>query len=252
MGVVTKTRVNYWVRKSHRWISLIIGVQLLLWTISGLYFSLVPIETVRGEDNIRKVEPDDFARTTLISPTLAIAKLIEETGLSTQVRTVKLRQVLGTAAYEIHFTTSGPTQLRLASAITGDLLPALNKEQAAAVAKADFSQPAAVSSIEYITFVNPGSEYRNRPLPAWQVSFSDPDNTRVYVSAELAQVTARRNDSWRYFDFLWMLHIMDLEDREDFNTFLLQALSAIAIFTILSGFLLWALTTSLFRRLPAK
>ncbi|MFT5692875.1 MAG: hypothetical protein ACI92E_002211 [Oceanicoccus sp.] len=252
MGVMTKTRVNYWVRKSHRWISLIIGVQLLLWTISGLYFSLVPMATVRGEDNIRKVEPVNFAQTTLISPTLAIDKLIEETGLATKVRAVKLRQVLGAPAYEIHFATSGPTKIRLASAITGDLLPALNKEQAMEAAETDFSQPAEISSVEYITFVNPGSEYRNRPLPAWQVSFGDKNNTRIYVSSELAKVTARRNDSWRYFDFLWMLHIMDLEDREDFNTFLLQALSAIAIFTILSGFILWALTTSLFRRLQTK
>ncbi len=36
-------------RNFHRYISLIISVQLLLWTISGIYFSFNKIENVRGE-----------------------------------------------------------------------------------------------------------------------------------------------------------------------------------------------------------
>ena len=36
-------------RKFHRYISLLIAVQLLLWTISGIYFSFNKIENIRGE-----------------------------------------------------------------------------------------------------------------------------------------------------------------------------------------------------------
>tara|TARA_Y100001970_G_scaffold52309_1_gene66079 strand:+ start:1540 stop:2082 length:543 start_codon:yes stop_codon:yes gene_type:complete len=36
-------------RKFHRYISLLIAVQLLLWTISGIFFSFNKIENVRGE-----------------------------------------------------------------------------------------------------------------------------------------------------------------------------------------------------------
>ena len=36
-------------RKFHKYISLIVSVQLLLWTISGIYFSFNKIENVRGE-----------------------------------------------------------------------------------------------------------------------------------------------------------------------------------------------------------
>ncbi|MBC8124060.1 MAG: hypothetical protein H7Y22_19760, partial [Gemmatimonadaceae bacterium] len=38
-----------WLRKAHRYLGLIAGLQLLFWTVSGLYFSLVPIADVRGE-----------------------------------------------------------------------------------------------------------------------------------------------------------------------------------------------------------
>ena len=36
-------------RKFHRYISLLIAVQLLLWTVSGIYFSFNKIENVRGQ-----------------------------------------------------------------------------------------------------------------------------------------------------------------------------------------------------------
>ena len=35
-------------RKSHRYIALIVGVQLLLGSIGGFYFSIIPIEEIRG------------------------------------------------------------------------------------------------------------------------------------------------------------------------------------------------------------
>ena len=36
-------------RKFHKYISLLVSLQLLLWTISGIYFSFNKIENVRGE-----------------------------------------------------------------------------------------------------------------------------------------------------------------------------------------------------------
>ena len=37
------------VRKIHRYLSIFIAIQLLLWTISGIYFAFNKIELVRGE-----------------------------------------------------------------------------------------------------------------------------------------------------------------------------------------------------------
>lgn len=45
---------------------------------------------------------------------------------------------------------------------------------------------------------------------------------------------------------------MDFEQREDFNTWLLQIAAVLGIITIVSGFILWAMTTSLFRSASAR
>ena len=50
------------------------------------------------------------------------------------------------------------------------------------------------------------------------------------------------------FDFFWMLHIMDFDEREDFNHPLLQIAAALGLIIALSGVVLWVLTTRLFRR----
>ena len=47
------------IRSFHKYLSLIISIQLLLWTISGIYFAFNKIELVRGEQYI--VEEKDSA-----------------------------------------------------------------------------------------------------------------------------------------------------------------------------------------------
>jgi uncharacterized iron-regulated membrane protein len=97
-------------------------------------------------------------------------------------------------------------------------------------------------------------EYREKPLPAWAATFKR-EGVNVYVSAETGQVTSVRTDSWRVFDFLWMLHTMDYNSRDDFNNYLLRAFSLLGIVTILSGFTLFFVSSRFFRRvlqLPAR
>jgi hypothetical protein len=80
------------------------------------------------------------------------------------------------------------------------------------------------------------------------VEFDHPSNTRVYVSVDRGLVTARRNQTWRVFDFLWMFHIMDYEARDDINNLLLRLLSIFGLATVISGYLLWGSTSRFLRR----
>ena len=48
-------------RKLHRYVSLAVSLQLLLWTISGIYFSFNKIEDVRGEQYYKAAEVMEVA-----------------------------------------------------------------------------------------------------------------------------------------------------------------------------------------------
>jgi hypothetical protein len=48
-------------------------------------------------------------------------------------------------------------------------------------------------------------------------------------------MVSRRHELWRIFDFVWMLHIMDYDERENVNNLLLRGMTLLALTTSLSG-----------------
>jgi hypothetical protein len=91
-------------------------------------------------------------------------------------------------------------------------------------------------------------EYRENPLPAYAVTFDDQTNTTVYVASELGTVQKFRNNGWRVFDFLWMLHTMDYKGRDYLANVLLRTFSIAGLITIISGFALFFVSFKGFRK----
>jgi hypothetical protein len=106
-----------------------------------------------------------------------------------------------------------------------------------------------ISTIEKIENVGPHHEYRGKPLPAYAIHFDHPEKITAYVSAKNGKFQRVRHSSWRIFDFLWMGHTMDYNGRDNFNNILLRVFSLFGALTVLSGFSLWFVTSSLYRKL---
>lgn len=238
----------YWIRKTHRYMGLFVGLQLLLWTASGLYFSWNDIEKVRGEHLSTEPTAVLTIDSTLVSPHVATASLTRGFSDGDEISSVTLRLLLEEPVYEIKYREAGETRFALADARTGEIRSPLREDVAVALARADFTPEAQVSRVDLITEVTKDSEFRGRDLPAYRVVFDHDTGTRVYVSANRGMVTARRNNTWRVFDFLWMFHIMDYETRDDINNILLKALSILGLTTVLTGYVLWGFTSPLLRR----
>ena len=45
------------IRKTHRWMGVILGVQFFLWTIGGLYFSWSDMDEVHGDHQKAHIHP---------------------------------------------------------------------------------------------------------------------------------------------------------------------------------------------------
>ena len=237
-------------RKIHRYLGLFVGVQLLLWTAGGLFFSLNPIAKVRGETEEPESPPLEFGAPPS-SPAPALSDLLVDHPQA-EIRTVLLRPHLDGAIYEITILEDGEPHWALADVSSGELRAIVDRDEAVAIARRAYSPDSPIEDVTLVTDAGSGSEYRERPLPAFRVTFDDPLGTRLYVSVERGLVTARRNDRWRLFDFLWMLHIMDYQNRDNFNTLLLQAVSALGLVTVLSGFILAGVTSPRFRRFAGR
>ena len=234
------------VRKSHRYLGLFLGIQFLFWTIGGLYFSWTNIKNIRGED-IRK-GPHTINKEKLGISLNSIINEISKYDSVYVLKSIQIAAIFDTPYYQITFYNGKRTKTVLANTLTNHIrLPISNKE-AIMIAKNSLNVKSNLKSVEYINSTNGHHEYREKPLPAYAINFEGGVNTTVYVAAELGTVQTYRNNQWRFFDFLWMLHVMDYQNRDNINNWLLRIFSVIGLITLASGFLLFGLT----QKLPRK
>ncbi|NNE40395.1 MAG: PepSY domain-containing protein [Marinicaulis sp.] len=219
--------VQKWTVRIHKWVALIVGLQIVLWIAGGFVMSAIPIEVVRGEHKIshHHVEPFDVAK---LRPLSDVANVIE----SSAVKSAALGEMLGRPVWRI---VGQGGDLAIVDARSGAVLSPITEATARAIAERDYKGEGAFQSIAYIE--SPPNEY-NKAGPVWRVQFDDPDATTIYVDPSTGEVTARRSQTWRLFDFFWKLHVMDYDDGADFNHPLLITAAGAAIFVSLSGFFL--------------
>jgi hypothetical protein len=242
---------KYYLRKAHRYLGLFIGIQFLLWTLGGLYFSWTNIEDVRG-GHLRKKSETIKIDSALISPQLIIDK-IKQTETTFGVAKIQLIEILEKPFYEIKYQTGDQHRQVIANALTGEIQSSVTKEDAEKIAAASLINPLKVKETIFLTKENISGhhEYRSGALPAWAITFDSPDELTVYVGAESGQIGSFRTNEWRVFDFFWMLHTMDYNERDNINNYLLRGFSILGLITILSGFLLFFASSPLLRRLIA-
>ena len=172
------------IRKIHRYISLLISVQLLLWTVSGLYFSFNKIEKIRGDHYYREVDKSNTSAghdtVEMISKNNAFSIILEKTFLT-------------------------PLEL------------------------------------EVISESKKGSEYRGRNLPLYKVIAKNIEDTyiNVYQNPYSGEILAIRSQSWRIWDFMWGIHIIDWVERDNISNIFLKFFSFLALITSISGIFLF-------------
>lgn len=236
-------------RKFHRWLAIIIGLQLLMWTSSGIYFAWTDLDEIHGD--FTRAEPSPIqVDEEWVSPGVVLGQLPAEHA-AVSVEDLDLLDIGSRTVYRIVYVdAAGNEAVVLADAATGALRPPLSEAEAIELARLSFAPQASVSEIVLLEEgdVGPHHEYRGRPLPAYRVTFDHPSRTHVFVATEYGEVMAHRNVKWRVFDFLWMLHTMDYATRDDFNHPLLRGISIAALVVALSGYLLWWKTRKRRRR----
>ena len=195
---------SFSIRKIHRYLSIFIAIQLLLWTISGIYFAFNKIELIRGEQYRLPLDKEFRIFTRLDQ------QIIEE-------------NINGIKTYSTY--------------PDGKKINVLTQEEALVIAKIKTSLIPINATL--ITEDSAGSEYRGRPLPLYKISTDTKDKINIYVNPMTGDILSIRSDSWRIWDFFWALHIMDYKDRENINNILLKIFSILALVTSGSGIVLF-------------
>ncbi len=211
----------------HKWVGLLL-VQLLFWTAGGFVMSYFEIEKVRGEHKVVE-QPSYIIAPNAYDPEVMKQILASKPG---RISNVSATHLYGKAVYKVDYKDKSSA---LFDPHTGTNISPLNQQSIKEIATKLYSGDSEILALELLH--ETGIEYRSS-LPVWKVDFADSDETSFYFHPDTGRLMARRTKLWRIYDFMWMLHIMDYDERDDFNHPLLYIFSALSVLFIISGIFL--------------
>ena len=221
---------SIWLRRIHKWVGVLIGLQFLLWAISGTAMALLDMEQVAGGPSAERPVPP--------LPALSPAWPVIQDAVGGKVEGMRTRALLDRQLLEV----SGPGGTMLIDPIGGKPVT-IGAPLASAIAGSAHPSgmaPKSVSKLSEVTLA-----VRDHDLPIWKVDFADPVGSSYYVSGTTGELLERRNDSWRWWDFFWMLHNMDYAKRTSFNHPLIIAAGIAMAWLAVTGF--WLLFRTMWR-----
>jgi uncharacterized iron-regulated membrane protein len=213
-------------RKLHKWLGLVIALQLVLWAASGVIFAWLDPNTVRAVDSVRAIEPAVLASTSVktepaswlsdytsqdLYDVRAIA-LADRWVWRIELRDrVELRDVEDGA--RVNLDQDWLRRLALERYAGGGRLVAVTLQTKPDIASRSSSA-------------------------VWQAQFDDAQRTALYFAADDGHFIAARTATWRVYDVFWMLHTMDYVGRDNFNNPLIIAIGMAALWLSISGVVL--------------
>ncbi|RUO37627.1 hypothetical protein CWE13_06650 [Aliidiomarina shirensis] len=218
-------------RKTHRWLTLLFGIQLIIWSITGAFMVVLQLPYIHGDHLVQQADQriSDFQ---LLDK---IPNLTSTFPNATEARLVN-RYIDG--SYTYNFVISDSAGKRLVNA--HDFSPvSLTENDIRELAVRYYNAPkgntqSEIASIQLLTEEAP-SELSAAHLPAWRVEFSDHRATTLYLAHGTGDLVTKRHSAWRVFDFMWMLHIMDYDERSDITTPWIKFFSIMTLLIALSG-----------------
>lgn len=215
----------------HRWLSLLLAIPIVIWSITGCYFVIMDLGYIRG-NHITPKESRFISASQINYPISTVYQRYPN------AKEIALTLICATPYYQIKLSN----EVLLLNATSGERLALLTENQARLIA-ADYQHHRAippdaklVNATMYID--RAPTELPDKYLPAWRLDFSDSAATTLYISAASGELVTRRHNYWRLFDLFWKWHIMDYDDGADIDNSLLLITALASIVTVLAGILL--------------
>ena len=208
-------------RKYHKWLMLFVGLQFVIWSISGAYMVVFDIDYIHGDGLV--ADNSTFLKSEQIN--YSIADLYSD---HPKAKEIELSAMLGNAVYRFN---DGKNKYLL-NADTGKSLSPISNDDAVLIAKHHYNDAnVAIQQASLITETTP-FELSARHLPVWRIDFDEFASPSFYISAQTGELVTKRHTFWRIFDWMFSFHVMDYVEEDPSNKllFVFAVLSLVASF----------------------
>ena len=223
------TRFARW----HIWLGWLVGVPIVMWMVTGLVMVARPIDAVRG--NHLRIDQAEQAL-----PLANPAPVLNEIDVTRTVREIRTFMQRGRSVTLVTRLDGSTARF---NALDGVMIEPLDEQGARELVAKTIKGGNTIAAMRLFPADKVPFDFR-RPVDVWQAELAD--GTRIYVGQHTGEIEAVRTRWWRLFDFMWGLHIMDLEAREDTSHPILILFAALGLTGSLLG------TILMFRRRKAR
>ena len=218
-------------KKLHKWLSLLVGLQLLVWLGTGLYFNLMDHQKASG---------NQYKQTPVVAQ-VDINRLVEpQLVLSQSKQVVSLKQIsLLEHPYYLLTHNKGlyshfDNDYSLVDAYTAEPV-VIDETMVRKLAQSSYNGKGVIKNA-----VKLSPSYEDIPREqneVWQVNYADYIQTSVYIDAGSGRIIKHSNDDKRFVDIFFMLHFMDYGTEGSFNNVQIILFSLFTLFFSLTGFI---------------
>lgn len=226
------------IKQIHKWASVTVGLQVLIWLGSGFYFNVMDHTKAKGNQyRVSNNQPMNLEPSRLLEPK-RILEQVQHLPNPAQTVSVTLSHLLGQPIYLLihqkglyrHFKNS----YSMVDAYTGKHI-VIDANLAEQLASATYSGPGEVTSVTL--FDNGIDDFPKEQNATWQVNYADELNTSVYIEAGSGRLVGHSNDDKRFADIFFMLHFMDYASEGNFNSIQIILFAFITLWLTLTGFI---------------
>jgi hypothetical protein len=220
------------IRKLHKWASVIVGIQLLLWLISGLYFNLMDHHKAQGLSYQNEAHNEVAIDThRLLEPKMVLGAFKPSMSLS---MITLLDQPYYLLTHEKGLYNHLHHDYTLVDAYLGKPV-LIDVALAQRLARESYSGEAEISSTHLLT--PPLDDFPKQQNDTWQINFADDIATSVYIEAQSGRLVGHSDEHKRLAEVFFMLHFMDYFNEGGFNNIPIKVFAFITLWLTFSGFI---------------
>lgn len=222
-----------WIRKIHKWASVIVGIQFLLWLSSGIYFNLMDHDKAAGHAYMSQSTPTVHIESDrLIEPKEVLTQFQPSLGLTSTTLLTKPFYLL---THKKGLYPHLENNYTLVDAYTGRQV-IIDNVMANALAKQSYNGPGQIRSTKLLNASI--ADFPKQRNPTWQVNFDDEVDTSVYVEAGSGRIVGHSDSDKRLADIFFMLHFMDYFSEGSFNNIQMILFAFVSLWLSFTG-LIW-------------
>ena len=228
------------IKSLHKWLSLLVFIQLFIWLGTGIFFNWMDHDKASGNHYRQAMVKQDIDHQRLLDPQAVLTA--SQSGASEITLVQRLGQPYYLLTHDKGLYKHFDSLFSLVDAYTGTVKE-IDIEMAAALAQSSYSGSGKIASTSLV--VPPIEDFLKEQNSLWQVNFSDELETSVYINASSGRLVGHSNEDKRFVDFFFMLHFMDYplfgqDAVGGFNNWQISIFAILTLLFCLTG-LIWTL-----------